>query len=426
MQVQAWVKSYSSNCSAAFVQTEEADVTPTEGASPYVELRAAQDISPGDLIFSKRTVSSVTTSVPEWIETNRRAGNFDYFFCNSCASFLAVPLECPNEFQIPQSPVGSAVPPVTPTSPSPATSFQDPNNPTQGSLDPGTSISAHPDQLPKPPGAPSPPSQPPSNRDFMFCSPDHFVPTCSAACRESSKDFDLGLCGSNLEFSLRQGHLNGMPARSIADCKTQCLRDLLFLRYIVMGINLDENPLRTNNLMFATSGPNMRGADDGEDLEPWSFVSHVIQPVRYLYTLFDDSNLDQFLYLKHVDGWIINALLAKISRAMSVSRGPRYAKGFGADGMLGRAIGRGDPGWEGFASKTREEEEGRVWVASVDSLVNLIRVADEGRGERANVVVRRGVGVRVSAGVKVGRGEVLLREKEVEGGFDWGDGGGEG
>ncbi len=111
---------------------------------------------------------------------------------------------------------------------------------------------------------------------------------------------------------------------------------------------------------------------------------------------------------------------------MSVSRGPRYAKGFGADGMLENAIGRGDPGWEGFASKTREEEEGRVWVASVDSLVNLIRVADEGRGERANVVVRRGVGVRVrvSAGVKVKKGEVLLREKEVEGGFDWGGEGG--
>lgn len=372
-KVHAWAEICSENCSALVVEPEETDDTLVEGAKPYVELRAKRDINSGDLVLSEQTFSNVTTSIPEHIAAKRRAGVFDHYYCNSCASLLAVPQQCPNK-------------------------FQSTNVTSQDDLSTEANMTRQ-----------SQPSLGDHRQDFMFCRVDHIVPTCSTACRELGVDFDNGICRTRIEQKLRQSHLNDPNPRPMAVCKTQCLRDLIFLRQITMAINLDKSPLDINDLMFATSGPNMRDIENRE-VERWSFVSHVIRPLRYLYQLFENTNTDQFLKLSQLDGWVLYTLLFKINRVMRISQGPRYAKSFRHDGMLDTAFGPWDERWEGLTNLPNGQKDSSIWTASIDSLFNMIRIADPAKGEIPNVAVVQREGVNVYA-VKTD-GELTIRAGE--------------
>lgn len=415
------------------IQGEESD------SKLYIDLRANQDIKSGDLILSEQAVFNVTTSDPEQVEDERLGGTLDHYYCNSCASLLVVPLQCPNKYQHNGTPVPSEVSPGIPTLSPLSLSFQDPSNTIQGSSSTGFSTTVHSQQSLGNPTVPPMSAPHSSRRDFMFCSSDHLVPTCSAYCRELSDDFDIGLCDTDIERSLRRSHLNAPGSRSMEDTKIQCLRDLLFLRTITIAINVDEHPLRINEIIFATCGPNMRGSildESGEMVEPWSFVSHVVRPVHYLHQLFESKETNQFLNLGQVDGWIVNTLLAKINRAMRVSDGPSYAKSFGADGMLADEFGPWDQRWNGLTNNhnsnnaTNGEEKEKqntnddddkgksTWIASLDTLLNMIRIADPAKGEIPNVVIVQTDRVHVFAvhtedgGVAIRAGEPLLRAKE--------------
>ncbi len=359
-QAQTWVESYTASCSALIVQPEETDNTTAEGFKPYAELRAKEDINSGDFVLSERTISNVTTSIAEQIEANR---DVSIYYCYSCASLLAVPQQFPHQYQS--------------------------NTMTQGNPSTGAAQTS--------PG-----------QDFTL------VNKCSAACRELSEGLENGLCGTKLEQKIRKSQFQDLKPRSITDRKTQCLRDLLFVRHITRAISLCKNPLQINDLVFATTGPNMRGIENSE-VEPWSFVSHVVRPIRYLHQLFLNMGTDQFLNLSQVDGWVINTLLLKINRAMRISEGPRYVKRFGADGILDSAFGPWDKRWEPMIQLAKEQEDKSVWVASIESLFNMIRVADPVLGETPNVDVVWREGVNVYAvktqdgGPAIKAGETLLR-----------------
>lgn len=431
--VRDWVESCTDKCSAWLIQEEESD------SKLYIDLRAKQDIKSGDLILSEQVVFKVTTSDPEQVEDERLGGTLDHYYCNSCASLLVVPLQCPNEYQRNGTPVASEISPGIPTLSPLSLSFQDPSNTIQGSSSTGISTTVHLRQSLGNPAVPSMSAPQPSRRDFMFCSSDHLVPTCSAYCRGLSKDIDIGLCDTDIEQSLRRSYLNAPESRSVEDTKIQCLRDLLFLRAVTMAINVRGNPLQIAEIIFATCGPNMRGSildESGEMVEPWSFVSHVVRPVHYLHRLFENTKTNQFLKLRQVDGWIVNTLLAKINRAMRVSDGPRYAKSFGADGMLADEFGPWDQRWDDLttnhhsnnATNGKEKEkqkkndddnkEKSTWIASLNPLLNMIRIADPAKGEIPNVVIVQTDRVNVFAvqtedgGVVIRAGEPLLRAKE--------------
>ena len=381
----------SSNCSALIIEPEKTVDKPVEGLKPYIELRANRDIDSGDVVLSKQTISNVATSIPEEVEAKRRAGSYNDLYCNGCASLLAVPLQCPSLFVRTQTPTNSDI--------RPGASAEESSH--------DLSSAHRPRSLP----TPSSPRQ-----GFMFCRTNHLVPTCSSACRELTEAFDNGICRTKIEQGLRQSHFNDPKPRSMADCKTQCLRDLIFLRHITIALNLGESPLRSNDLRFATSGPNMRGIEDCE-VEPWSFISHVVRPIRYIHQLFENTNTDQFVNLGILDGWIINTLLVKINRAMRITKGPRYVKCFGADGMLDTAFGPWDERWEGLAEILKNQEDKTHWIASIDSLFNMIRIADPVLGETPNVtvVLREGVNVyaiETDAGPAIKAGEPLLRAAE--------------
>lgn len=404
----------------------------------HVDLRANQDINSGDLILSEQAVFNVTTSDPEQVEDERLGGTLDHYYCNSCASLLAVPLQCPNEYEHNGTPVPSEISPGIPTLSPLDLSFQDPSNTIQGSSSTGTSTTVHSQHSLGNLGVPSMSAPHSSRRDFMFCSSDHLVPTCSSYCRELSTNFDIGLCDTVIEQSLRRSHFRALESRPMEDTKTQCLRDLLFLRAITIAINVGKNPLQIHDIVFATCGPNMRGSnadESGEMVEPWSFVSHVVRPVRYLHQLFEATETNQFLKLSQLDGWMVNTLLAKINRAMRVFDGPRYAKCFHADGMLADEFGPWDQRWDGLANnhnshnatngeeneKQKENEDNNeksTWIASLDSLLNMIRIADPTKGETPNVVIVQTAKVNVFAlptehgGLAIRAGEPLLRAKD--------------
>ncbi len=357
-QAQTWVESCTNNCSAFIVQPEETDNTTAEGFKPYAELRAKEDINSGGLVLSEQTISNVTTSIVEQIEAKR---DVIIYYCYGCASLLAAPQQFPNQYQS--------------------------NTMTQGNPSTGA-------------------AQPSPGQDFML------VPNCSPACRELSQGLGNGLCGTNLEQKIRKSQFQDLKPRSLTDRKTQCLRDLLFIRHITRAINVSKNPLQTNALVFATAGPNMR---EDSEVEPWSFVSHVVRPIRYIHQLFVNMGTDQFLHLSHVDGWVINTLLLKINRAMRISDGPRYVKRFGADGILHSAFGPWDERWEPMIQLAKDQEDKSVWVGSIESLFNMIRVADPALGEAPNVDVVWREGVHVYAvqtrkgGPAIKAGETLLR-----------------
>ncbi len=124
---------------------------------------------------------------------------------------------------------------------------------------------------------------------------------------------------------------------------------------------------------------------------------------------------DQFVDLSQVDGWVINTLLVKINRIMRISEGPRYAKCFGADGILDSAFGPCYERWETVIQLSKEQEDKPVWLASIDSLFNIIRIADPALGETPNVAVvwREGADVYAvqtqDGGPAIKVGEILLR-----------------
>ena len=384
------MESRSDISSAVIVHPEETENVMSKGPKPLVELRANQDIESGELILSEQTISNVTTSIPEQVVAKRREGILDHYYCNGCASLLAVPQETPNKFQTPQIPIESESPPSTPTLSSNIFASQNKKETTQGNDSTGA-------------------------REFLFCRPNHLVPTCSTACRMLSEDFDNGICQTTIEQSLRYDHFVHPKARSMTHRKAQCLRDLILLRHITVAINLGDNPLNSNDLMFAMSGPNMRNAANDE-VEPWSYLSHVIRPLFYLHLLFDDTNTDQFLKLSQVDGWIIKTLIFKINKAMRISQGPRYAKCFRHDGTLDTAFGPWDKRWDTVTQLPKDptHDNEPIWIASIDSLCNLIRIADPALGQSPNVAIIQREAVCVYA-IKTDRvpaikaGDPLLR-----------------
>lgn len=326
----------------------------------------------------------MTTSDPEKARKNRLEGILDHFYCNNCATLLAVPLRLVKQHEEAQKAAQSRVPPVFPAT---------------GTAAAITSAQSSSPHL----------TQPPPGQAFEICSPDRLVPTCSGTCRDLKNDFDVGVCGTTIARQLCIDHLHYLNPRPITDRKTLCLRDLIFLRAIIIAINYNQNPLNIHTIMYATSGPNARNIPITE-IDPWSYTSHVVRPINYLQRLLADTTTDQWILLSQLDGWIIHALLAKISKAMRVSTSPHYAKVYSTENTIIGAFGPEHPRWDLVTQILKdkiveEKNDEPVWSAGIDSLRDLIRVADPAKGESPNVEVVQKEGLSVVAVKKQGGGE---------------------
>lgn len=109
----------------------------------------------------------------------------------------------------------------------------------------------------------------------------------------------------------------------------------------------------------------------------------------------------------------------KIESAMRISQGPGSAKIYSRGGMVEKTVYADDDEWRDLDDVRDEEERGGlereedevVWRATIYPVLNMVRVADEGRGEVPNVRFLRREGL---VGCALGEeGEVAVRAGEA-------------
>lgn len=372
-------------------------------------------------MLSETAAAVVTTSSPEDVYDDNHASSRQYY-CDICASLLVVPYGTRAHFQgsvsvtepvycqhVDSLAVSSSEGSANAAHDSNIRSFD------QGPMDISQQQpidDAKPLPTPQPTSSPrpSPPLAPPSASsdipDLQFYSPTHLRPTCSSTCRALDKTPNHTLDTANTEWSLRNSHLhNPTPTQTLAVRKKQCLTDLLTLRTIATAFKTHQHPLQFTSLLFADHSPNNH--PKAQEEQQWSFTTNVVRPLYHLDQFFAEHDTDAFTHLKLCDGWVLHALRQNIESVMRIEIRPHCAKVFDQDGMVERELRKGDEGWaslfpggsndasmrEGKDGKVHEpeDEDGGVWIASINPIFNLIRIADPSKGEIPNVgFVQRG------------------------------------
>lgn len=326
------------------------DETQPISSKPHVELRAARDIKSGEPILAEQRISNVTTSISEPLKEDEeftKARDLELSYCTGCASLIAIPWKL--------------------------------------------ALKTQKEQI----------------------LPPYVVSTCAQPCRQLRLDLNIGMCATNIEQELCNENLDDSSSKMMTERKTQCLRDLIFLRHVAMAMTRDKSPLDFKQLVFATCGPHTRDASEITELDRWSYTSHVVRPLAYLDKHLASTNTDQFANLDKFDGWIIHALLSKISRGMRVLKGPQYAQVYHKDTKPKISFGPNHPCWKDLTTKLpgNKDDDSLVWIAGINPLLNMIRIADPAKGESANVAVLQEDALFVFA-AETGDGSLAVRAGE--------------
>ena len=406
--VVSWIKRCTTTCAAHIIAPSGSPAVPSD---PYLELRARQDISPGDKVLSESTVSNVTTSTPEDIMTKSTLESTDHFFCDTCATLLIVPGDSPDNH--------AEKFPFLPSDPRPDPAGRANSPEEEDSVIDPVVFPRGQAHRPSPPSGHTPETCNPTasmSSDLMFCSTTHMAPSCCARCRKDHEIFDHGLCHTNIERELRKGQLNDPRTPTPADRKIQCLQELLFLRTFVTSVTASDqtsHPLHQDDIMFAATTPNTY--QKSEEAQPWSFTNNVIRPLYNINQVCAALDIDPFSTLWQTDGWMINTVMSKISMGMRISKGPRYAKIFNEHANLVTEYGKHDTRWNRYITPHEPDEEEQIWIGSLNPVFNTIRIADPDKGEVPNVVVVQKTALHVYAITPIKSGEALLRAPDDEG-----------
>ncbi|KAI4142270.1 MAG: hypothetical protein LQ341_003259 [Variospora aurantia] len=272
-----------------------------------------------------------------------------------------------------------------------------------------------------------------------WCARDHAVIYCSSTCRKRSRVFDAGVHELKLESTIRSDKIptTALPMENLspshprslyAHSKAQTLYDLLFLRIYASALNQDKHPLEL--VKFLRGGLSRPWAGTQNQVSrtthfmPWSFSNNIARPIWIVNQFHESLNQNPLRYLRQSDGWVINTLLAKIQRSTNITTGAMSAFTYRINDEEKSCYSRGLDQWVGNQNEAVYESDEafkEVWVARLDPLVSLIRVADEARGEKPNCWLKYEDGVRVIAGqpddpsdkqgVAISMGESLLRAK---------------
>lgn len=363
-----WITQYTENCRPYFVSPEDIS---DDKSPPYAELRASRAIKPPALVLSEPTLFNLTTNDPEKSFDQRKDDDGHQQYCDTCATLMNIKEDCTPTYQ-------------------------------------RNVIQATARQRPAP--APAPPShqelpQRPSP-DFMFCSKFHVAPSCTKECRTARQEFDRGLCGTFIENQIRICYLSPLfEVGSDEERKIDCLHDLIFLRVMTIAINTDRHPLEVSDIVFATSGfDNKRKADQPR---VWSFKKNVSRPLLYIHSLLTRLGRNPYDYLEHSEPWIINTLLCKIRSATRITMGPRFSKFFHSSGKLDAAYASGQVRKDEHYFRTPAEKG--VRVGRLNSIFNMIRIADKEKGENPNIAVVQRENMECFAIRPIAVGEPLLR-----------------
>ncbi|KAL8833997.1 MAG: hypothetical protein Q9170_003971 [Blastenia crenularia] len=404
---------FSSNCMPTVLDLSRI------GLLPHIEMRACKDLMPGDTIFSERCPWRVTTSTPEKVLDSLTENDIlpDHLrlYCDSCATALLLPPELVNNVVL-----------LSFDDCPDAEAMKDPKVP---SGDPKLETDSGQRRLTWS-----------ASTHVTFCSNQHEVPYCSKVCRRLRRHFDPGIHESRLEFQIRNEKIPTptMPRPNLADghphslyshTKTQTLYDLLFLRIYASALNQDVHPLELVKFLRGNLSPPVAQTSNQSDSKtpmktPWSFYNNVRRPIWCINRYHETLGQDPLRFLRRSDGWVINTLLAKIHCSSEIVRGALSAVIYDMGTELKTWCHRGLEPWVGDHAEavySSEDEFNDVWVARLDPLVSMIRIANEAMGEKPNCWLRFEEGVEVIAGqpddprdkkgAAVKQGEMLLRAK---------------
>ncbi|MCJ1402155.1 hypothetical protein MMC11_005374 [Xylographa trunciseda] len=253
--------------------------------------------------------------------------------------------------------------------------------------------------------------------DFYHCNVCFAIALCSGDCLGFSGDYHLTVCNTGLEAYIRTTcrdkaakeksyDLSSLNDRLYVHPKARCLYDLLFVRIVAMAVDKDVNALDLPEIRWlngdlrsapwtykdttplASAEPILYPDETNMELLnktrrlPWSFTNNVLNPIHYLQTM----DIDPLLHLDKTDGWVLNTLFAKIMHCTQITKGVRHAKTYDE---IGKFVHEEAP-----APKPVDED---VWVGSIHPIFSMVSHADSDKGEKSNVTVKRGKGVKCFA-----------------------------
>ena len=453
--LQSWVRVRSKDCSPHVIDVIDRDQI---DARPRAQLVATRDIESGDLILSAASIFNVTTNDSRKNIEDPEDDEFVYQFCDTCATFMVFPMEGTVRYKGPEP-----SPKATSSSSPISIDFRPPIDSPQPSLDLQSSGAQQKRNMRTPPSDRAPShidSSPPTSTsetksstapepDVHFCSRHHLAPLCSVECASKHRKFDhQGLCGSNLETAVLRENLGmtqSLPVLSCDQQKIRSLHDLMLLRVLAYSLVKGQSPLHVPELAFADAG--VCGTDQSRFIDlvgaPWSFNNNIVRPIHILHRLCRAARTDPFTKLKETDGWMLNTIIVKIAKAMrvnpssaqppsSLSSSPKsvhsgrfqynhFAKFYDSHGSLTGEYLPSEPRHKFEHDIPVTKLEAATRVGRMTTLLDMIRVADISKNEKANVRIeeREGLNVyavgKVGTEIVIGKCEVLLRSAEKPG-----------
>ncbi|KAL9028263.1 MAG: hypothetical protein Q9196_003349 [Gyalolechia fulgens] len=382
------------------------------GLLPHIELRASKDHLPGDIMFCERSPWHLTTSSPETVLNTWSPNKAGYLrlYCDTCATAVLMPEEL--------------VMHIVAQSAAPRTS------------DIGVMVDLS--QVVGDDGMEAEKRQRrfdwSASTHITFCAREHEALYCCTTCRRNRRSFDPGIHESKIELELRDGKVRtdtapkdnvslGHPQSFYSHSKTQTLYDLLLLRIYASAVNDGKHPLELVKFVRGNLGPPSAHTPSQTGV-PWSFHNNIVRPIWSINRYHQALGQDPLSYLRESDGWVINTLLAKIRHSTEITRGAMSAIIYNMDKESKTYCFRGLEEWvSDKADAVYESKEAycEVWVARLDPLTSMIRVADEAKGEKPNCWLKYDESTHVIAGqpddpfdkkdMAIKQGEVLLRPK---------------
>ncbi|KAL9001786.1 MAG: hypothetical protein Q9188_005243, partial [Gyalolechia gomerana] len=382
------------------------------GLLPQIEMRASKDHLPGDIMFCERSPWHLTTSSPEKVLNAWRPNKAGYLrlYCDTCATAMLMPEELVM------------------------------NVSTQSAAPRSSNIGVMID-LNKAVGDDGMEAEKRQRRydwsastHITFCSREHETLYCCTTCRRNRRSFDPGIHESKIESELRDGKIHtdtsprenvllGHPRSFYTHSKTQILYDLLLLRIYASALNEEKHPLELVKFIRGNLSPPSARTPSQSGI-PWTFHNNIVRPIWSINRYHQALGQDPLSYIRESDGWVINTLLAKIQHSTEITRGAMSAIIYNMDKESKTYCFRGLEEWvsdKDEAVYESKEAYCQVWVARLDPLISMIRIADEAKGEKPNCWLKYDESIHVIAGqpddpsnkktMAIKQGETLLRAK---------------
>lgn len=172
----------------------------------------------------------------------------------------------------------------------------------------------------------------------------------------------------------------------------QALLSRILCGFLESAINRNLHPLE-NEMIRSLNGAaqdypssDHRSISQPQRFQPWSYLNNVVCPISGVISCLESRGLHQFQRLEHLDGWVINTLLAKILNNTRVRTGYRYGN---LAAQKPPSVPNAEMTMDRPPSLSSVDGDGshHTWVASISPIFNMIRLADEAKGEIPNVRV---------------------------------------